>query len=1005
MTHLDLLSLSYHAFDDERTIIQHYCGLLAHLKPHETEIITRATRWVEAIRAQGIGHGMEAFLQTYGLDTKEGVALMCLAEALLRIPDSHTANQLIQLTFDDKNWRQYITGNESWTIAASSWGLLLTGKVIDLEQEERGFGGIIKRMVTRVGEPVIREALKKAMRVIGNQFVLGEHIDDGLNNARPWHKKGYRFSFDILGEGARSDAQAQAYLAAYRDAIVRIGNHNTHDSLFEAPSISIKLSALHPRYQMIKRQQMHEELVPRIKEIITIAQQQRICVSIDAEEANRLEIEMEIFEALLADPTFAGWNGIGFVLQAYQKRAVHVIDMLAHLAQTYQRIIPLRLVKGAYWDSEIKSAQIQGLDGYPVFTRKEHTDVSYLACADKILQKTQYFYPQFATHNARTIATIQTLAEQYRIAPEAYEFQRLHGMGEALHDHIRPTYASRIYAPIGEHKDLLAYLIRRLLENGANSSFVHLLMDANVSMEELLADPIRISESGLDRPLALALPCDLYPDRRNSKGVDLGYHVALNAMQRALEQHHTLPPAPKDHARDDVAHMIATAYEAYPAWGATDCEQRALILEKIADLYEQERDQLLALLVHEAGKTLIDAVAELREAIDFCIYYAHEARRTLAHVTLHGPTGESNELHYHPRGVVGCISPWNFPLAIFTGQIVAALVSGNAVIAKPAEQTPRIAMLAAQLMHHAGIPQAILQLAFGEGEIVGAAITEDERIAAMVFTGSVDVAKIIQRTLAHRKGAIIPLIAETGGMNCMVIDSSALLETAVDDVMLSAFGSAGQRCSALRVLYIQEDIADAFLTLLEGAMHSLIIGNPALCETDIGPVIDASAYKMLHDHINMMRSQGILRAAAPLTSSHPLCIAPHVFEITSIDVLKQEIFGPILHVIRFKAGALAEVAQAINRAGYGLTFGVHSRIENNIQFLLQHVHVGNYYVNRSMIGAVVGVQPFGGEGLSGTGPKAGGPNYLMRFVHERVVTINSAAIGGNLHLLQHGGAT
>ncbi|TAE82174.1 MAG: L-glutamate gamma-semialdehyde dehydrogenase, partial [Alphaproteobacteria bacterium] len=430
-----------------------------------------------------------------------------------------------------------------------------------------------------------------------------------------------------------------------------------------------------------------------------------------------------------------------------------------------------------------------------------------------------------------------------------------------------------------------------------------------------------------------------------------------------------------------------------------------LILEKIADLYEQERDQLLALLVHEAGKTLIDAVAELREAIDFCIYYAHEARRTLAHVTLHGPTGESNELHYHPRGVVGCISPWNFPLAIFTGQIVAALVSGNAVIAKPAEQTPRIAMLAAQLMHHAGIPQAILQLAFGEGEIVGAAITEDERIAAMVFTGSVDVAKIIQRTLAHRKGAIIPLIAETGGMNCMVIDSSALLETAVDDVMLSAFGSAGQRCSALRVLYIQEDIADAFLTLLEGAMHSLIIGNPALCETDIGPVIDASAYKMLHDHINMMRSQGILRAAAPLTSSHPLCIAPHVFEITSIDVLKQEIFGPILHVIRFKAGALAEVAQAINRAGYGLTFGVHSRIENNIQFLLQHVHVGNYYVNRSMIGAVVGVQPFGGEGLSGTGPKAGGPNYLMRFVHERVVTINSAAIGGNLHLLQHGGAT
>ncbi len=996
-----LLAISRRAFDDECEVVRSYAAALAHMASLEARILARAEGWVNEIRKQGAGHGMEAFLQTYGLDTREGVALMCLAEALLRIPDSTTANRLIHDTFEGKDWRQHLEGNESWQVAASSWGLLLTGKVMDVGDNEQGLGGKLRQMVARVGEPVVREALKQAMRVIGGQFVLGETIADGLRHAAPWAAKGFRFSFDILGEGARSDAQAQGYLAAYRHAIAQVGASAKGQALFAAPSISVKLSALHPRYSLSQRERVMAELLPRLKEILLLAKAHGITVSLDAEEANRLDIGLEIFTAITRDSDFAGWNGIGYVLQAYQKRAPYVLDYLTELAAVQSRKIPLRLVKGAYWDAEIKHAQVTGLPGYPVFTRKEHTDLSYLACADTLLKRAEHFYPQFATHNARTIASIQMLAEQYQLPTDAYEFQRLHGMGEALHEQVLSTHASRIYAPIGEHKDLLAYLIRRLLENGANSSFVHLLMDEEVPLAKLLANPIALSEQGLSLPLPLPLPHALYSDRLNSTGIDLGYLFMRQQVESclAVSQPHEEPPA--EHTPADVDAMMVRGTHAFEAWANQGVDARATILEEIAARFDANRDDLLRLLVQEAGKTVPDAIAEIREAIDFCRYYAMQARRVMQVETLQGPTGESNQLHLYPRGVFGCISPWNFPLAIFTGQVVAALVTGNCVIAKPAEQTPRIAAYATALMHAAGVPTNVLQLAFGGGETVGAAITAHPHIAGIVFTGSVEVAQIINRTLAQRSGPIVPLIAETGGLNCMVIDSSALLEAAVDDVVQSAFGSAGQRCSALRVLYVQEEIADDFIVLLRGAMQELVLGNTANISTDIGPVIDRDAEKMLHNHIADMKIHAAAIAAASVPDER-LLVAPHVFEIPRIEVLSREVFGPVMHLIRFKAGDMQQVVDAINGTGYGLTFGMHSRVERNIHFFVQRIRAGNCYINRSMIGAVVGVQPFGGEGLSGTGPKAGGPHYLAKFLSERAVTINIAAIGGNVALLSRG---
>jgi len=1001
-TRASISAISLHAFDDENVSISHLLKVLKPIESLDAAIMAKATAWAKNVRAGGVGHGIEAFLHTYGLDTREGIALMCLAEALLRIPDAETANRLIYDTFEGKEWRDPIQGNESWIISASSWGLLLTGKVVDFGHDAAsGITRVLRGLTAKMGDPIIRQALKQAMRLIGAQFVLGETIAEGLEHAKPWARKGVRFSYDMLGEGARTDAQAQAYVQSYHAAIALIGASTKDMPLFAAPSISVKLSALHARYSLSQHERVFSELLPRLKTILLLAKQHNMTVSIDAEEANRLDMELMVFAEILADPDLAGWNGIGFVLQAYQKRAFHVVDFLHALAKKHQRIIPLRLVKGAYWDSEIKHAQICGLPNYPVFTYKEHTDVSYLACAHKILQHADVFYPQFATHNARTIASIQEIAARDGIANHAYEFQRLHGMGEALHAQVLETHASRIYAPIGAHKDLLAYLIRRLLENGANTSFVHLLMDPDVPMEVVLADPI--SQAKQQKKNALPLPMALYGDRQNSRGFDLGYLPMREQVEQALQQsahgmntHEALLQT----TPETLGKNIGSAANAYHAWAAAAIETRCHIIEKIADRFDKNANQFIALLVHEAGKTVPDAISEVREAIDFCRYYALHARKLMAApVTLAGPTGELNQLSLHPRGVFACISPWNFPLAIFAGQVVAALVTGNAVIAKPAEQTPDIALLAVRLMHEAGIPNGVLQLAIGKGSVIGSALTGDPRIAGVVFTGSGEVATSINRSLANRAGAIVPFIAETGGQNCMVVDSSALLEQAADDIIVSAFGSAGQRCSALRVLYVQDDIADDLLVLLSGAMAELNVGNPAEISTDVGPVIDEAAQQTLLAHIAHMKATAKYIASAPESRGLGHFVTPHMFEIGSIAALGNEVFGPILHIIRFPANAMARVADEINATGFGLTFGIHSRIEANIQLFLNRVRAGNRYVNRSMIGAVVGVQPFGGEGLSGTGPKAGGPFYLMKFLHERTASINVAAIGGNAELL------
>ena len=1003
-------AISSLAFMDETQAMK---ALLAQVKPlaaMEAAIMERAKAWTTEIREQGIGHGVEAFLNAYGLDTNEGVALMCLAEALLRIPDSITADALIRDTFEGREWSHY-TGNTDWLVNLSSWGLLLTGKVVDFGHDpHKGMMRVLKNLVAKTGEPLIRESLKKAMSLIGRQFVLGETVPDALKHSQPYQNKGYRFSYDILGEGARSDAQAKGYMQSYREGIALIGKSvPANTPLLEAPGISVKLSALHARYTLIKRERVMTELLPRMKEILLCAKEAGIAVSIDAEETSRLDIEMELFEQLLAEPAFKDWNGIGFVVQAYQKRAFYLIDWLAQRAEQYNRIIPVRLVKGAYWDSEIKWAQLNGLPSYPVFTRKEHTDVSYLACADKMLSYKGSFFPQFATHNIRTVSSIITLSEHYGWGKDSFEFQRLHGMGEALHDKVvkrtanHQGWPSRIYAPVGAHKDLLAYLIRRLLENGANSSFVHLLMDSSKSAEDILADPVRATKSfaTLYNPL-IPLPPALYGKARtNSAGCDLGNEAQLSALLNGIAPFQTKPiPKVADMSVQVLGQALETAHNAFAEWEKTPVGQRAAALEKAADLLETHIHELIALCCNEAGKTLADGIAEIREAADFCRYYAAEARKLFTPHILNGPAGESNILSMHARGVIACISPWNFPLAIFTGQVVAALVTGNCVIAKPAEQTPAIAKRAVELLHEAGIPRAVLQLACGAGETIGAALVADKRISGVVFTGSSETAQRIAASLATRGGALVPLIAETGGQNCMVVESSALHEQAVDDIVLSAFGSAGQRCSALRVLFVQDDIADELLALLAGAMQELQMGDPSKPDTDIGPVIDKKAQTILLAHIAAMKQSARLVASTPLPfglEGH--FVAPHAFEIKHISELKREIFGPVLHIVRFKNGTLEQVADQINATGYGLTFGVHSRIDDHIRLLLTRVRAGNLYVNRSMIGATVGVQPFGGEGYSGTGPKAGGPHYLLRFTTERTTTINIAAIGGNVSLL------
>jgi RHH-type proline utilization regulon transcriptional repressor/proline dehydrogenase/delta 1-pyrroline-5-carboxylate dehydrogenase len=1015
---------------DEAACVEALLGQVALDEPVKSRIQERARRLAGRVReAGGDKLGVEAFLHEYGLGTREGVMLMCLAEALLRIPDAKTADRLIRDKLAPGDWTRHLGHSESLFVNASTWGLMLTGRLIRLDLDPEGdVGAWFGRLINRLGEPVVRQALMQAMRVLGRHFVLGQTIEQAIRRAREAEREGYRYSYDMLGEAARTTPDAERYHAAYRHAIGAIAAAASEGELMARPGISIKLSALHPRYEIAKHARLEKELLPRVLDLLGHARAGNIAVTIDAEESDRLEPSLDLFERLSAAPQLAGWPGLGLAVQAYQKRAVHVIAWLEDLAQRRGRRIPVRLVKGAYWDTEVKRAQELGFPDYPVFTRKLGTDVSYLVCARRLLAAGDAFYPQFATHNAQTLASIVDLADGRR----DLEFQRLHGMGEALYEGLgeedRPQIPCRVYAPVGSHQDLLPYLVRRLLENGANTSFVNRILDEAVPIEALVEDPLaRLARTEPKRHPKIPLPADLFrPGRKNSRGIDLRDPEMLGRLapelDRGFDPDFRAGPSiagggsprtaldPSDRRRaigtvieaDDatVDRAIETAQRGFHPWENTALGERCRCLECAADLYERHAAELMAWCVREGGKTLPDCVAEVREAVDFLRYYAAEARARVGPRELPGPTGESNRLTLRGRGAFVAISPWNFPLAIFTGQIAAALVVGNAVLAKPAPQTPMIAARAVALLHEAGVPEDALILLPG-GPSVGARLVADPRIAGVAFTGSTRTAWNINRALAAKDGPIAPLIAETGGQNAMLVDSSALPEQVVADVVDSAFRSAGQRCSALRVLYLHEAVAPRVIEMLAGAMAELRIGDPGLLGTDIGPVIDQTARDRLLAHAERMGREGrhIHTVALDPALASGCFFAPRAFEIDSIDRLNGEVFGPILHVVRFSGDRLEEVVDAVNGTGYGLTFGIHSRIDHTVERVLSRIRAGNVYVNRNIIGAVVGVQPFGGEGLSGTGPKAGGPNYLARFAAEHAVSVNIAAVGGNAGLL------
>ncbi len=999
-------------------------------------VAARARVLVTKVRAsRRRAGGIDAFLHEYDLSSQEGVVLMCLAEALLRIPDIGTANRLIREKLAGADWDKHFGHSDSLFVNASTWGLMLTGRVVRLDDRHAGDArSELARLVSRAGKPVIRRALTQAMRILGRQFVMGRTIAEALERARSAEQRRYRHSFDMLGEAARTMADAERYLAAYHEAIAAVGAAATGDDLHGRPSVSVKLSALHPRYEFAQGGRALGELAPKLLELARRAKSLRIGLTLDAEEAERLEPSLDVIEAVYSDASLDGWEGFGLAVQAYQKRAIFVIDWLAALARAHGRRIPLRLVKGAYWDTEIKRGQERGLEGYPVFTRKTSTDVSYIACAKKMLAARDAFYPQFATHNAHTLATVLELAGDSR----DFEFQRLHGMGEALYGEVvgrdKLGVGCRAYAPVGSHDELLPYLVRRLLEKGANTSFVNRIVDARLPIEEIIADPVAKTRGHSQKPHPrIPLPERLYGEERaNSRGIDLSDRDELEplaaAMAKALERTLRAAPIiggveqaagdarevrdPSDRRRvvgevveasaDAVEQALARAHGAFPDWAATPAEERAACLDRVAGLLESRAADAMAICVREGGKTLPDALGEVREAIDFCRYYAARARADFAApVMLPGPTGETNQIGLHGRGVFACISPWNFPLAIFTGQVSAALAAGNTVIAKPAGQTPLIAAFAVRLLHEAGVPADALQFLPGPGSMVGAALISDPRLSGVAFTGSTETAWAINRALAARDAPIAPLIAETGGQNAMIIDSTALPEQVIVDVVHSGFRSAGQRCSALRILFVQDEIAPRIIEMLAGAMDELSIGDPALLATDVGPVIDSQARTGLEEHAQRMASEGtpIKQLDLPPETGFGTFFPPSAIEIDSLSRLEREVFGPIVHVVRYQTGRLDEVIDAINATGYGLTLGVHSRIDNVARRIAGRVRAGNAYVNRNMIGAVVGTQPFGGEGLSGTGPKAGGPRYLHRFATERTLSIDTTAAGGNASLL------
>ncbi|WP_394892484.1 bifunctional proline dehydrogenase/L-glutamate gamma-semialdehyde dehydrogenase PutA [Mesorhizobium sp. AaZ16] len=977
---------------DEGEALAHLVAT-ADLSAAEREAISaRAVKLVKAVRGSSDPRLMEVFLSAYGLSTKEGVALMCLAEALLRVPDTETMDDLIQDKIAPHDWSAHSGGSSSIFVNASTWALMLTGRVLD-DEEDEGIAGTLRSMVRRLGEPVIRKAVAAAMREMGEQFVLGRTIAEAVKRGRSMIAKGYLYSYDMLGEAARTETDALRYHRAYADAISSLNSGSNSPDIRTNPGISVKLSALHPRYEMAQKEKMLPVMAERLLSLAVAARDARMGLNIDAEEADRLDLSLDVIERVLAAPELEGWNGFGVVVQAYGPRAAYVIDWLYALAKRLDRNIMVRLVKGAYWDTEIKRAQAFGLDGYPVFTRKVNTDVSYIACARKLLSMTDRIYPQFATHNAHTVAAILSMTPDR----DSFEFQRLHGMGEPLHETVRKAEGTRcrIYAPVGAHSDLLAYLVRRLLENGANSSFVHQLTDEDVKAEDIARDPFEVVETqGPAANPAIPKPSAIFgAARSNSKGWDITDPVVLAAIDKGRNAfagaerwsakpvtraagygapRPVLNPAnPKDvvgliseATAKQVSTAVRIAVEAQPAWAKRPVTERAGMLRRIADLYEAHATEFFALATREAGKSLADGVAEVREAVDFLRYYAAEAANA--------------EAGTEARGVIACISPWNFPLAIFTGQVAAALVTGNAVIAKPAEQTPLIAARAVELMRKAGIPEDVIQLLPGDGPSVGAPLTADPRIAGVCFTGSTEVAKLIEKQLAETAAPDAMLLAETGGLNAMIVDSTALPEQAVRDILASAFQSAGQRCSALRILYVQKDVERKMLEMLEGAMRALNVGDPWLLSSDVGPVIDEEAQNSIREYCEAMEAKGKLIAKLDAPADGRF-VAPHVFRVSGIEEMDREVFGPVLHVATFDADKIDKVIAAINRKGYGLTFGLHTRIEERVQHILDGIHAGNIYVNRNQIGAVVGSQPFGGEGLSGTGPKAGGPHYLRRF--------------------------
>ncbi|WP_298933602.1 bifunctional proline dehydrogenase/L-glutamate gamma-semialdehyde dehydrogenase PutA [uncultured Ruegeria sp.] len=963
-------------YADQTAILDALIHQAALTDADRSAVCDAAAQLVRDIRSNTSPGMMEVFLAEYGLSTDEGIALMCLAEALLRVPDADTIDVLIEDKIAPSDWGKHLGQSSSSLVNASTWALMLTGKVLD--EGKASPVGTLRGAIKRLGEPVIRTAVGRAMKEMGRQFVLGETIQSAMKRANGMEEKGYTYSYDMLGEAARTDADAARYHLSYSRAIAAIAEACTHDDIRANPGISVKLSALHPRYELAQEERVMKDLVPRLRSLALLAKSAGMGLNVDAEEADRLSLSMQVIETVMAEPALAGWDGFGIVVQAYGPRAGLVLDTLYEMAQRHDRKLMVRLVKGAYWDTEIKRAQVEGVDGFPVFTHKAATDVSYIANARKLLGMTDRIYPQFATHNAHTVSAIVHMAED-----QQYEFQRLHGMGETLHQIVKDQQDTRcrIYAPVGAHRDLLAYLVRRLLENGANSSFVNQIVDENVPPEEVAADPFSTIQTP---PAPLPTGPELFqPERPNSKGFDLYHTPTLDMIDAARDQFRTSdwharpllsdkakpgsdepivnPADPQDvpgtvsqASAEDVELALASASQ----W-RVQATERDRILNAAADLYETHYGELFALLAREAGKSLPDAVAELREAVDFLRYYA------------------ANIPDSDPAGTFTCISPWNFPLAIFSGQIAAALATGNAVLAKPAPQTPLIAHRAIQLLHEAGVPRDVLQLLPG-GPAVGAALTSDARVSGVAFTGSTVTALKIRTAMAENMRPGTPLIAETGGLNAMIVDSTALPEQAVQSIIESAFQSAGQRCSALRCLYLQEDIAEDVLTMLKGAMDALSVGNPWMISTDCGPVIDELACQGIADHVAQARSEG--RVLKELDAPNKgIFVAPTLIEVSGISAMEREIFGPVLHVARFKAQEIDKVIADINATGYGLTFGLHTRIDDRVQHVTEAIHAGNIYVNRNQIGAIVGSQPFGGEGLSGTGPKAGGPNYMARF--------------------------